>query len=94
MAGLRAVAPDEKAPPKTITEAAEANDERALLVALRTKLAMTIQDSATPPRDQASLSIRLMQINRDIQAIDSRDEGDDIGKAAGTPDEEFDADAI
>lgn len=93
---LRAVQPDETAPPATpmtITEAAEANDERGLLVALRKKLAQTIQDSSTPARDQASLSIRLMQINRDIQAIDMRaeQEGSDGGEVE---DAAFDAEAL
>ena len=79
--------------PPTITEAAEAGDERVLLVALRKKLAQTIQDSSTPARDQASLSIRLLQINRDIQAIDARakEEGQD---AAEVEDEAFDPEAL
>ena len=99
--GLRVVKPGEAAPPAadkpklppTITEAAEAGDERALLVALRKKLAQTIQDSSTPARDQASLSIRLLQINRDIQAIDARakEEGQD---AAEVEDEAFDPGAL
>lgn len=100
--GLRVVKPGEAAPPPavdkpklppTITEAAEAGDERALLVALRKKLAQTIQDSSTPARDQASLSIRLLQINRDIQAIDARakEEGQD---AAEVEDEAFDPEAL
>lgn len=101
-APLRVVRPGEKPPPDTtptsptmltIVEAAEANDERALLVALRKKIAQTIQDSSTPARDQASLSIRLMQINRDIQAIDARakEEGEDAGEAE---DEAFDPEAL
>ena len=99
--GLRVVKPGEAPPPAadtpklppTITEAAEAGDERALLVALRKKLAQTIQDSSTPARDQASLSIRLLQINRDIQAIDARakEEGQD---AAEVEDEAFDPEAL
>lgn len=97
-AGLRVVQPGEKQPPAkvlqlTITEAAEANDERALLVALRKKLAQTVQDSSTPARDQASLSIRLLQINKDIQALDARakEEGSD---AESVEDETFDPEAL
>lgn len=99
-AALRVVKPGEKPPATepekvvqlTIVEAAEANDERALLVALRTKIARTLQDSSTPARDQASLSIRLMQINRDIQAIDAR--GKDEDDAGEVEDETFDPEAL
>jgi len=99
--GLRVVKPGEAPPPAadkpklppTITEAAEAGDERALLVALRKKLAQTIQDSSTPARDQASLSIRLLQINRDIQAIDARAK-EESQDAAEVEDEAFDPEAL
>lgn len=73
---LRAVKPGEKPVAakqlKSLIEAAKEGDERAMLVALRTDLAETISASTTPARDKASLSIRIMQINRDIQAIDLR----------------------
>ena len=96
--GLRVVRPGEKPPVQperqlTITEAAEANDERALLVGLRKKLAQTIQDSSTPARDQASLSIRLLQINKDIQALDARSKEED-SDAESVEDETFDPEAL
>ena len=94
---LRAVKPGEKRPAaklKSLIEAAKDGDERAMLVALRTQLAETIAASTTPARDQASLSIRLMQINRDIQAIDAREkqDGESVGDTAA--DEEFDPEAL
>lgn len=90
---LRAVAPDEKAPPKTITEAASKGSHRELLVAMRDRIAKTVEDSTCPPRDLASLSRRLMEIAKDIEAIDLADEQE---AASGGPveDEAFDASAI
>jgi len=100
-AALRVVKAGEKPPvvepgkvaQLSIVEAAEANDERALLVALRLKIARTLQDSSTPAKDQASLSIRLMQINRDIQAHDARAK-EDAADAGEVEDEAFDPEAL
>lgn len=92
---LRAVKPDEKAPskPKTITEAATAGDHRELLVAMRDRIAKTVEDPACPPRDLASLSRRLMEIAKDIEALDlaAKQEGK---RAGNVSDEAFDAAAI
>lgn len=94
---LRVVGPDERpAPdiPTTLVDAAKQGNERAMLVFLRAKLAETISASTTPARDQASLSIRLLQINRDIQLFDARaaeeaKQGDDEDV-----DETFDPEAL
>lgn len=92
--GLRAVKAGEKAqPPKSVSEAAKGTT-RELLVALRDRLAKAIEDPKCPPRDLASLSRRLHEITRDIESIDSREGGDDIGAAASTEDEAFDAEAL
>ena len=93
---LRAVAPDERPTipksPKSVTEAADKGTTRELLVAMKTRIAKAVEDSSTPARDLAALSTRLMQITRDIEAIDAREgqEADD-GPAE---DEAFDATAI
>lgn len=94
---LRAVKPGEKPAKaekaKSLVEAAEAGDERAMLVALRSNLAKTISAAETPPRDKASLSIRLMQINESIAAIDARAAEEERGDDEAV-DETFDAEAL
>lgn len=62
-----------------------------LLVALRDNIAGEI-DGGVPPRDLAALSRRLMEIVKDIEAIDAAEEGDDVGDAAATPDEQWSTD--
>jgi hypothetical protein len=95
MADLRAVAADERPPKRlTLAEAAEKGSHRDLLVAMRTRIAGTIQDPKCPPRDLAALSRRLQEIAREIEEIDSRDGDDDLGRAAGTADDAFDAEAL
>lgn len=100
MAGkLRAVPEGETAPapppkPKTIIEAAEDGTRRDLLVALRSRIARTVHASDTPARDLAALSRRLLEISKEIEALDAEEEGDDISHAAGTKDEPWDASAI
>ena len=90
---LRAVAADEKAPPKSITEAADRGSTRELLVAMRARIAKTVEDPKCPPRDLASLSRRLMEIAREIEALDVADE-ETNGSRPATPDASFDASAV
>lgn len=93
---LRAVAADEAPPRKkrlTITEAAEAGDQRDLLVAMRTRLARSVEDLNCPPRDLAALSRRLQDISRDIEAIDARVK-QEAEESATAADEEWDAEAL
>ena len=69
---LRAVAADEKpAPvkPKSILEAAEAGSRLEELQAMRRRIAKSLDDPNTAARDLASLSRRLIEIGRDIDAI-------------------------
>lgn len=90
---LRAVAPDEKAPPKTITEAASKGSHRDLLVAMRDRIASAVEDEKCPPRDLASLTLRLAKIAEEIKALDlSNQQEADRGDAV--TDEAFDAAAI
>lgn len=71
-------------------ELAATKSRRDLLVALRDRISADI-DGGVPARDLASLSRRLLEIARDIEAIDAAEEGDDVGNAAGTPDEPWPA---
>lgn len=94
---LRAVSPDENAAPvtpKTITEAAAAGTTRELLAALRDRLAKAVEDPNCPPRDLASLSRRLHEITRDIEAIDAAAGEGGISDAVATPDESVDPQAL
>ena len=72
---LRAVAPDE-APPRqpTVAEAAKSGDHRALLVAMRDRVALAVQDPKCPPRDLAALTRRLNEIAKDLYRKISQEE--------------------
>lgn len=89
---LRAVAADETAPtkPKTITQAADGGTARELLVAMRARIAETVENPNTPPRDLAALSRRLLEIAREIEAIDVR-EAEEADESGATPDDEWEA---
>ncbi len=96
-APLRVVAAGEAPPrparPKTVTEAADSGTTRELLVAMQTRIAEAVEDKNTPARDLASLTKRLMEVTRDIEAIDARDKQE--GERAGpVPDETFSAEAL
>jgi|JI10StandDraft_1071094.scaffolds.fasta_scaffold05700_24 hypothetical protein len=95
---LRVVKPDEKPPatpepPRSLVDAADAGDERAMLVLLRRNIAGELEKSTTPARDKASLSIRLMQLTKDIQAYDARAK-EDAADAGEVEDEAFDPEAL
>ena len=93
-ATLRAVAPDEKAPsakPKTITEAADSGTTRELLAAMRARIATAVEDPNTPARDLAALTKRLVEVVRDIEAIDARAGEDEPEADDGPVDEALDA---
>ena len=94
---LRAVSEDEKpqqpARPKTIAEAASGGTTREVLVASRDRIARALDDPNIAARDLASNSNRLMEIIREIEAIDARavedgDASDEVEDGA------FDASAV
>ena len=95
MARLRPVAPDERSTqrPKTVSEAADKGTTRELLVAMRTRIARAVEDPNTPARDLAALTKRLVEVVRDIEAIDARDE-EASSTSAEVTDAAFDASAI
>ncbi len=89
---LRAVSADEQPvskSPLTVGLAAESGSQRSLLVALRARIAKDIDDPNTPSRDLAALSRRLLEIAKEIRALDAAERGDDVGQAAEVPDEKF-----
>lgn len=92
---LRAVAPDEKPEPKklNVSQAAESGNHRALLVAMRDRIARTVAAPDCPPRDLAALTRRLQDIAREIATLDARaqDEGEVLD---GAVDDAYDAEAI
>lgn len=96
-AKLRAVAEGEK--PLTareftsIVSAASEGGARDLLVAMRNRIAKTLDEPNCPARDQASLSRRLLEIRKEIEAIDAAAE-QEAAESAEHPDEAFDAAAL
>ena len=75
-------------PPASSVKAAAAGSYRDLLVALRDNIAGQI-DEGIQARDLAALSRRLLEISKELEALDAAEKGDDIGEAADTPDEAF-----
>lgn len=91
---LKVVPPDARSkppPPKTVVAAAEVS-ERAMLVALRRRLAIEI-DTGVPSHALAALTRQLREIDKAIREIDSRDP-DVNGSADVAGDEPFDPDSI
>jgi hypothetical protein len=75
--------------PVTVQSAAEGGSRRELLVALRARIATGIDNPNTPARDLAALSLRLLDIARELELLDAAEKADDIGEAAATPDKEW-----
>jgi hypothetical protein len=73
-------------PPPTVRAAAESGSRRDLLVAMRSRIATGIDSPNTPPRDLAALSRRLLEIAKEIEALDAAEKVDAVGEAAATPD--------
>ncbi len=97
---LRAVGKDETPPetpkskPMTVTKSASEGSTRDLLVSMRDRVAKDVENENTPARDLAALTKRLMEIVRDIEAIDARAQQEASEDAAEVEDGEFDASAV
>lgn len=93
---LHAIGPDDVPPapprPKTIAEAVESGSTLDVLRLTRERIARTLDDPNCPPRDQAALSRRLIEIGREIDAIEARSMEDD--PVAKVEDGKFNAAAI
>ena len=95
---LRAVASDEKPTkpqkPKTVTQAASGGTTRELLVSMRDRVAQDVESPNTAARDLAALTKRLMELVREIEAIDARADQEASDNAAEVEDGDFDASAV
>lgn len=78
---------------KSVPQAAADGSRRELLVAMRARVATAVGDSQTPARDLAALTRRLMEIAKDIEAIDAAEEQDGREEASSA-DEKWDPSAI
>lgn len=99
MAGqrLRAVKSDEAPPapkpPKSVAQAAKSGTQRELLAAMRDRIADAVSKPDCPYRDLASLTKRLGDIAKEIEAIDLRAKQDSEDNGV-VSDETWDASAI
>jgi hypothetical protein len=77
---IRAVGDDETPPEppkrKTITEAATDGDYRGMLEGLRSRIAQQVESPNCPSRDLAALSRRLIEIAKELEALDAAGVGD------------------
>lgn len=92
---LRAVAPGEKPPPgkrklTTVADAVANGDQRDQLVAMRARIARAIDDPNVRGADLAALSRRLLEVAKEVEAIDVRIR-EEAAEAATTPDDEWEA---
>lgn len=91
---LRAVQPGEMRPAKqSVAQAAATGDHRALLVAMRERIAVTVSNPECPPRDLAALTRRLQDIAKEIEALDLRAK-EEAREGGVSPDEAWDAEAL
>ena len=102
VSGMKVVGGMDIEPPKrkrrskrkmTVTQAASDGSTRELLVAMRDRVARAVENPDTPARDLAALTKRLMDIAREIKAIDTQDTAE-AGGRIDTRDEEFDPSTI
>jgi hypothetical protein len=75
--------------PKSVSEAAATGDHRALLVAMRERIARAVSDPDCPPRDLAALTRRLQDVAKEIEAIDLRTK-EEATAGVDAPDEVWD----
>ena len=71
--------------PMSVVQAASTGTRLDLLMAMRDLIARDL-DGGVAPRDMAALTKRLLEITKEIEAIHAVNAGDDVGKAAATPD--------
>ncbi len=71
--------------PLTVSQAASTGTRLDLLCAMRDLIAADL-DGGVPARDLASLTKRLLEITKEIEAINAASTGDRVGQAAATPD--------
>ncbi len=88
---LRAVTAGEKFSkrkvPRSVSEAVADGDHRDQLVAIRARIALAIDDPNVRGADLAALSRRLLDVAKELEAIDVRRREDAVESA--TPDDEW-----
>lgn len=67
---------------------------REELERMRDRLSAAFYDSDTKPADLSPLSRRLMEVDRELEALTAAESEDDLGRALEVPDEEFDPASI
>jgi hypothetical protein len=76
MSKLRAVSPDEKPPTRkqflSVLDAVADGEQRDQLVAMRTRVAKAIDDPNIRGADLAALTRRLLEIGRELEALDAK----------------------
>jgi hypothetical protein len=82
-------APSRPRRPATVQGAAEGGNRRELLTALRSRIAAGIDNPNTPAQALAALSLRLLDIARELELLDAAEKADGIGEAAATPDRQW-----
>jgi hypothetical protein len=90
---LRPVGSGEKAeaPRKlSVAEAAADGTHRGMLVALRARIAASVQSPSTSAVALAALCRQLALISKELSVLDSAESEDAITAAAGVPDEAWD----
>ena len=95
---LRSVVEDDAPRPtkarKSVAQAASNGTTRELLVAMRDRTASSVDDPNTAARDLAALTKRLLELVREIEAIDAR-AGEEASESAGqVQDGAFDSAAV
>ena len=92
---LRAVADGEVAPkrqkPSTVSQAVTDGDQRGQLVALRARVATAIDDPNIRGADLAALSRRLLEITKELEALDARAAEEAAEDAEATADDRWEA---
>ena len=73
-----------------MTEAARDGDHREMLIAIRARIAQTVEASDCNAVALAALSRQLVLIPKELEVIDARAEDDHIAIAAAVPDEAWD----
>jgi hypothetical protein len=74
----------------TVAAAAASGDEKALLVALRDRIARAVSDRDTPARDLSSSSRRLLEVSRELAALQAREAQEAKVACLSATDEPFD----
>ena len=76
----------------TVAEAAAQGDHREMLVALRARIARSVEAPSTNPVALAALSRQIVLISKELAVLDAADEDsvDAVAVAARTPDEAWD----